>query len=151
MYKEYLKELGIISEEDFNEVIESLPKIDIRFNEVNFNDSDKESLAFDLIDYILQDKWRGVWLYNCEYDSKLLSIDGVQTTKDLEEIKEFFSPNWIIDEYDEMLEQLKEVKEETEEMKVTVLRDKISCKLYDIKDADKLKNILDYVVKERCS
>lgn len=148
MYKEYLKELGIISEEEFNEVIESLPKIDIRFSEVNFNDSDQESLAFDLIDYILQDKWRGVWLYSCEYDSKLLSIDGVQTIKDLEEIKEFFSPNWIIDEYDEMLEQLKEVEEETEEMKVTVLRDKISCKLYDIKDADKLKNILDYVVKE---
>lgn len=151
MYKEYLKELGIISEEEFNEVIESLPKIDIRFSEINLNDSDKESLAFDLIDYILQDKWRGVWLYSCEYNNKLFSIDGVQSIKDLEEIKEFFSPDWTIDGYDEMLEQLKEVEEETEEMKVTVLRDKISCKLYDIKDADKLKNILDYVVKERCS
>lgn len=148
MYKEYLKELGIISEEEFNEVIESLPKIDIRFSEVNFNDSDKESLAFDLIDYILQDKWRGVWLYSCEYNNKLFSIDGVQSIKDLEEIKEFFSPNWTIDGYDDILEQLKEAEEETEEVKVTVLRDEISCKLYDIGDINKLKNILNYVVKE---
>lgn len=148
MYKEYLKELGIISEEEFNEVIESLPKIDIRFSEVNFNDSDQESLAFDLIDYILQDKWRGVWLYSCEYNNKLFSIDGVQSIKDLEEIKEFFSPNWTIDGYDDILEQLKEAEEETEEVKVTVLRDEISCKLYDIGDINKLKNILNYVVKE---
>lgn len=148
MYKEYLKELGIISEEEFNEVIESLPKIDIRFSEVNFNDSDKKSLAFDLIDYILQDKWRGVWLYNCEYDNKLFSIDGVQSIKDLEEIKEFFSPNWTIDGYDDILEQLKEAEEEPEEVKVTVLRDEIFCKLHDIEDVNKLKNILNYVVKE---
>lgn len=148
MYKEYLKELGIISEEEFNEVIESLPKIDIRFSEISLNDSDKNSLAYDLVDYILQDKWRGVWLYTCEYDNKLFSIDGVQSIKDLEEIKEFFSPNWTIDGYDDILEQLKEAEEEPEEVKVTVLRDEIFCKLHDIEDVNKLKNILNYVVKE---
>lgn len=151
MYKEYLKAIDVISEEDFNEVMKSIPGSDeINFDEVLFCDysHDKNSLAYDLIDHIMNNKFRECYLDDCSYDNKSLRIGDIQSIEDLEKIKEFFS-GWTIEEYDEILEELKEIeKENSKKGEIIKLRDTIFNKLYDIENIDKLKNILDYVNKD---
>ena len=138
-YKEYLTAIEIISEEDFNEVIESLPEVKINFSEVYFSDyiQSKDSLACDLINYILD----GAYLNECNFKDKIISIENVDTTEDLEKIKNLFS-NWTISNYEELLKDLKESENDGYE---SDLRNMIDSKLCYINDVCKLKDVLGYV------
>lgn len=149
MYKEYLEALGIISEKEFNEVIESLPEFKINYDEVNFNEclQDKTDLAFDLINYIISSKWKSVYLDDCNFENRTINLYDVESSKDLKEIKEFFS-NWTIDKYEEYLKELEDSeKEEATLNECKKLQELISDKVYNLNNIDKLKYILEYVDK----
>lgn len=149
MYKEYLKALGVISEEEFNEVIKSLPEFEINCDEVNFNEclQDKTDLAFDLINYIISSKWKSVYVDDCNFENRTINLYNVESSKDLKEIKEFFS-NWTIDGYEEYLKELEDSeKEDMLNDECRKLRELISDKVYNLNDIDKLKYILEYVDK----
>lgn len=141
MYKEYLTAIEIISEEDFNEVIESLPKVKINFDEVYFSDytQDKNSLAYDLINYILDSY--GAYLNECNFEDKIINIEDVDTVEDLEEIKNLFS-HWTISNYEGLLKDLKESENDGYK---SDLRNMIDSKLCYVDDVCKLKDILGYV------
>lgn len=143
MYKEYLKSIEIISEEEFNEVIATLPKRKIFFSDVGYSDSfhTKETLAKDLIDYFLEANWENVYLIDIDYDKKVFSIDNVQSIKDLEEIKEFFT-GWDIEDYDFLKKDLEE------EDKRISLRNIIIKKLDNLNEQDLEEIVNNYVNKK---
>ena len=111
-YKEYLEAIGIISEEDFNEVLEFLPKKDFDFKNFSFNDilHDKDSLAEDIISNLLEN-WEWAYVESCNIKEKTLELGEVQSSKDLDEIKEFLSPIWTISNYESLKSDLLEDEE----------------------------------------
>lgn len=115
-YQQFLKRIGVISEDLFNEVIDSLPEIDIDL--VNFELDEADSLndiAIQIISYILQD-WDYVYVDDLDFEYKTFSLDDVDSLEDLEEIKNKFT-KWTITNYDDIVEQLKEEEKESEEDK----------------------------------
>ena len=109
-YSEFLEEIGIIDEYDFNEIIESLPECDI--NDVDFdiyNCCNKQDIADIVISGILNNSWDTVWADSIDSDNYSFEVCDVEYLSDLEEIKETFS-KWTISNYEEIKNDL--LKEE---------------------------------------
>ena len=115
-YQQFLESIGVIPEDLFNEVIDSLPEIDI--DSVNFELDEISSLndvALQIIRYILQD-WDYVYVEDLDFENKTLLLDDVNSLEDLEEIKNTFT-KWTITNYNDIVKQLEEEKKESEEDK----------------------------------
>ena len=69
-----------------------------------------DDVAEQIISYILQD-WEYVYVEELDFENKTLTLEDVQSLKDLEEIKETFS-KWTITNYDDLVEQFKEEENE---------------------------------------
>lgn len=146
MYKDYLKCLGIISEEDFNEVINSFPEFVINDN-IQFTDvlHTQDSLALDLLYYIIDSKWNSIIIDFCNFKDKTFSIDNVDCSEDLVKIKELF-PNWTIYDYDNIMKELKEKERKEEEIEqCDKLRSLIVKQITNLESVNKLENIFKYV------
>lgn len=118
-YQRFLEKIGVLYEDLFNEVINSLPKID--FDEVDvfmYDNSSVNELACCIIDYILGD-WPQVYSEEVNFDNKSFELNDVESLADLEEIKETFK-SWTITNYDELKSELtkeKEIKDERDAKK----------------------------------
>ena len=115
-YQQFLESIGVITEDLFNEVIDSLPEIDIDL--VNFELDEADSLndiATHIISYILQD-WDYAYVDELDFENKTFSLDDVYSLKDLEEIKNTFT-KWTITNYNDIVKQLEEEEKESEEDK----------------------------------
>lgn len=119
-YKQYLKACGVISEEDFNKIIDSLPEFDIENVSILDYDIDINSFCESVIDHILS-RWD--YCYDCadvESENKTFYLDGVDSLENLEEINNYFKENstWTIENYDSLKKYLIEtapvLKENTE-------------------------------------
>lgn len=147
MYKHYLKCLGIISEEEFNEVINSFPEFvindDIQFTDVLHS---QDSLALDLLYYIIGLNLNSVIIIDfCNFKDKTFSIDNVDCSEDLVKIKELF-PNWTIYNYDNIMKELKEKEKKEEEIEqCDKLRSLIVKQITNLENVNKLKDIFKYV------
>lgn len=111
-YQKFLENIGVISEDLFNNIIDSLPEID-NIDSICFELDDaisSDSMASQIIAHILQN-WDYVYVYDLDSDNKMFSLDDVQSLDDLKEIKETFS-KWTIANYDDIVEQLKEEENE---------------------------------------
>lgn len=109
-YSEFLEEIGIIDEYDFDEIIESLPECDL--NDVDFdiyNCCNKQDIADTVISGILNNSWDTVWADSIDSDNYSFEVCDVECLSDLEEIKETFS-EWTISNYEEIKNDL--LKEE---------------------------------------
>jgi hypothetical protein len=110
-YQQFLESIGIIPEDLFNEIIDSLPEVDIDSIDFDLNGADSlDDVAEQIISYILQD-WEYVYVEELDFENKTLTLYDVESLKDLEEIKETFS-KWTITNYDDLVEQLKEEENE---------------------------------------
>ena len=112
-YKEFLEKINIISEEDFNEIIESLPDRDI--NDIEFdlyNCDNKQDIAYILINGILNN-WNLAWTDITDVDDHSFEVHDVECLSDLEEIKETFS-KWTISNYEEIKNGLLEKEKSNE-------------------------------------
>ena len=115
-YQQFLESIGIIPEDLFNEVIDSLPEVDIDLIDFELNEADSlDNIAEQIITYILQD-WDYVYVDSLDFENKTFSLEDVQSLNDLNEIKEVFS-KWTISNYDDIVEQLEEEGKESEEDK----------------------------------
>lgn len=136
-YKEFLNKIGVISEEDYNEVISSFPKVNS--DEViisSFDDAETcDNLAEILIQTILN-KYDWVYCEDVNFSNKEFSIYDVPSLSDLTNIKEEFS-GWNICNYDEIKHQLEE--EEEKDRKKTE-KDKIIEQLENL-DLETLREI----------
>lgn len=108
-YNEFLEQINIIPESEFNEIIESLP--DCGINDVDFdlyNCKDKRDIADTVINGILNN-WNFVWTDTIDVDYHSFEVCDVECLSDLEEIKETFS-KWTISNYEEIKNDLLEEK-----------------------------------------
>lgn len=115
-YQQFLESIGVIPEDLFNEVIDSLPEIDIDLVNFELDESDSlNGIANQIITYILQD-WDYAYVDDLDFEDKTFSLDNVDSLKDLEEIKNTFT-KWTIINYDDIVKQLEEEEKESEENK----------------------------------
>lgn len=110
-YQQFLENIGVISEDLFNEIIDSLPEIDIDLVSFDWdNPWSLDDIATQIITHILQD-WDCVYVGDLDFENKTFELEDVQSLDDLKEIKETFS-KWTITNYDDIVEQLKEEENE---------------------------------------
>ena len=110
-YDEFIKSCGVISENDFNELIKSLPDVDINFNNIIWNDPyDITVVITDIVSEILL-RWNFCWVDDFNIENKSIELSDVDSIKDLKEIEELFYPNWKISNYEELMENCKENQE----------------------------------------
>lgn len=114
-YQQFLESIGVISEDLFNEIIDSLPEVDIDSIDFELNDEldSLDEIARHIISYILQN-WDYVYVDELDFERKTFVLEDVQSLDDLKEIKETFS-KWTITNYDDLVEQFKEEENEDRE------------------------------------
>jgi len=117
-YKRFLSNAGVISEENFNNILNSIaPIIDLKmFNTIDFDITDDEDgiarSFFDL--YLSYYDW--AYIDSISYNLKTIELSDVKSLEDLEDIKsDFDSIRWIIKNYDELKETLEEEEKEERE------------------------------------
>ena len=125
-YKEFLGQFGIINEEDFNNIIKSLPDngegIEVGDTDLYINDlNDVDEVCKQLLNLYLGD-FDGAYIGDVNYSKETILLLDVESLKDLETIRELFS-NWTIENYDELVEDIKEL--EANKPEVEILCDKI--------------------------
>lgn len=142
-YNEFLEKCNVISEEDFNRLIFSLPQYD--YSDLNSPDiTDIDDVATAFIECVLNDF---DWVYVDSIDANKLEFElgDIRFIEDLEEIKKLF-PKWTITNYDKLKSELE--KELEEEEKESDIRDKFDiCMSIILKNAsleDLEKIIKDY-------
>ena len=119
-YQEFLNECNIISEDKFNEIIDSLPEFNMKdldlseLDYVSFRSQDEISKC--IINSILYD-WNYVFVDNINFKEKTMELFDVDSIEDLESIKNKFS-KWTITNYEEIkieiLEAEKDIKRSNE-------------------------------------
>jgi hypothetical protein len=111
-YQEFLNKANIISEDLFNDIINSLPDFDMEDTEMDnlFDYNSQDEIAAEIIATILQN-WNYVTCENVDFERRTFDVCDVDSREDLEEIKSTFS-NWTITNYDECLEEIKEIEED---------------------------------------
>jgi hypothetical protein len=140
-YQEFLNSVGIISEDLFDEIVNSLPNIDII--DIDFSDlyglGSCDEISEYIINYKLND-WNYCYSENIDFENKTFELCDVESLEDLEEIKNFFS-KWTITNYDELKETITESEEEDKK------RDKIDKLIQEIRykcdDIDKLEKFVN--------
>jgi len=110
-YEQFLDSCNIIPECNFNEIIESLPEVDL--DKVYFDslyDLDVEDdIAKVIIDAILSN-WRYAYCETADFENKTFEISDIESLEDLEEIKDYFCKNskWNIENYEDLREELEQ-------------------------------------------
>lgn len=115
-YEEFLEKANIIPEDLFNDIVRTLP--DVEVEDVSFNDiyefDSQDEIASTIIAAILE-KWDWATCSEVNFEKRTFCLDDVQSEKDLKEIVETFT-NWTIINYEDVLEWCKEnEKSEREE------------------------------------
>ena len=124
-YQEFLESAGIISEEDFNKIINNLPEVEIL--DIDFSDlyqfNSKDEIAKYIIDKVLEN-WEWAWCEEASFEDNTFNLADAKSLKDLEEIKNAF-PNWTISNYAEVYSDLisQDKQEKVDAEKETILNE----------------------------
>lgn len=138
-YEQFLDKAGVISEESFNEIIDSLPDFDIDDADFsNLYDFSSKNEILESIFSVILNQWNYVYVDNLDFDSKTVELDDVETIEDLEEIKNTLS-KWTISNYEDLKESINEKNEENDEKSLLI------SLIMDL-DINKLKEIVDKYV-----
>ena len=124
IYKQYLDRLGIISEEDFVKLLNSLPEFDTLDDSGMAIDSEPIEVLFN--DGVLQD-YDFIASFIDE-TNKSLDLDYYQcndkTISDLKSLNERLKKKgWTIDNYDSLLKSIEEDLEETDDYRIELLKE----------------------------
>lgn len=114
VFDDFLELIDVITEYQFNLIIESLPEIendnDFQYNTIIDCPGDVDDVAKGFINYILCD-FDYAYVDDVNFENKTFCIHDVYSLKDLESIKDLF-PKWTIENYDEEEEYIKSNEEE---------------------------------------
>lgn len=130
-YQEFLDNLGIICEEDFNSVIDSLPEEDISNIDFNYDDS-CDDIANNIINQILSN-WSYCYTEDVDFENKTFILQDVDSLEDLEEISKTFY-KWTISNYEELVSIIKNTNDEEIEF------DKLLIKIRNNATIEQLRN-----------
>jgi len=140
-YEKFLDKAGVISEESFNEIINSLPDFDIDDADFsNLYDFSSKNEILESIFSVILNQWNYVYVDNLDFDSKTVELDDVETIEDLEEIKNALS-KWTISNYEDLKESINEENKENDEKSLLI------SLIMDL-DINKLKEIVDKYVQK---
>lgn len=138
-YEQFLDKAGVISEESFNEIIDSLPDFDIDDADFsNLYDFSSKNEILESIFSVILNQWNYVYVDNLDFDSKTIELDDVETIEDLEEIKNTLS-KWTISNYEDLKESINEGNKENDEKSLLI------SLIMDL-DINKLKEIVNKYV-----
>ena len=144
-YQEFLNKINIISEKDFNEVINLFPEITI--SELDLYDIDlmddvtaqQETIAEACFSTLLG-YYDCVYVDELDFVNRTVYLEDVQSLEDLEEIKDEFG-EWTIENYEdikqELIEELEEKEKEKESKKISKLLLSIADKI-SIEEAEEI-------------
>ena len=139
-YKEFLEKANIISEDLFDDIVRTLP--DVEIEDVSFDDiyefDSQDEIASTIIAAILN-KWDWVTCSDVNFERRTFCLDDVQSEKDLKEIVETFT-NWTITNYEEALEWCKENEKnerEEEEREKILMHLKYSATIEQLRNFEK--------------
>ena len=141
-YSEFLEQINIIPESEFNKIIESLPDCDI--NDVEFdsyNCNDDRDIADAVINGILNN-WNLAWTDSIDVDNRSFEVYDVECLSDLEEIKETFS-EWTISNYEEIKNDLLEEEKSDEMYKERKEKEGLFNSIIDKISLDDLKKLVN--------
>ena len=143
-YEQFLDSCNIIPECNFNEIIESLPEVDL--DKVYFDSlydlGAEDDIAKVIIDDILSD-WQYAYCEIADFENRTFEISDIESLKDLEEIKDYFCKNseWHIENYEDLREEL-EQEDEINKQNITKER------LLDIISSNATLSDLEKIIKE---
>ena len=138
-YEQFLDKAGVISEESFDEIIDSLPDFDIDDADFsNLYDFSSKNEILESIFSVILNQWNYVYVDNLDFDSKTIELDDVETIEDLEEIKNTLS-KWTISNYEDLKKSINEENKENDEKSLLI------SLIMDL-DINKLKEIVDKYV-----
>ena len=138
-YEQFLDKAGVISEESFDEIIDSLPDFDIDDADFsNLYDFSSKNEILESIFSVILNQWNYVYVDNLDFDSKTVELDDVETIEDLEEIKNTLS-KWTISNYEDLKKSINEENKENDEKSLLI------SLIMDL-DINKLKEIVDKYV-----
>ena len=114
VFDDFLELVDVITEYQFNLIIESLPEIeddnDFQYNTIIDFPGDVDEVAKGFINYILYD-FDYAYVDDVNFENKTFCIHDVYSLEDLKSIKDLF-PKWTIENYDEEEEYIKSNEEE---------------------------------------
>jgi len=147
MYKKYLEKIGVISETEFNELLDLFDKSvtedfdELRIDSEYIMNSDElaESLITQYIYKHLDIQSNDCYAWCVNVDSREFELSGIDYIEDLLAIKDAF-PKWTIVNYDELYEALSIRNSENS------IIDNIIVRLNSF-SVSKLNKVLDYVNK----
>lgn len=114
VFDDFLELVDVITEYQFNLIIESLPEIendnDSQYNTIIDCPGDVDDVAKGFINCILCD-FDYAYVDDVNFENKTFCIHDVYSLEDLKSIKDLF-PKWTIENYDEEEEYIKSNEEE---------------------------------------
>lgn len=133
-YQEFLNNAGIISEDLFNEIINSLPEYDT--NKADFSNlfmlDSQDEIASEIIATILYN-WPCFTCENVDFEKRTFDLVDGSNLEDLEEIKKAFS-KWTITNYEECKKWFLDEKEDEEKIEFLNNYDFSNVPLKDLKE-----------------
>jgi len=144
-YKEFLGQFGIINEEDFNNIIKSLPDngegIEVGDTDLYISDlNDVDEVCKQLLNLYLQE-FACAYIEDVNYSKGTILLFDVTSLEDLKAIRELFS-NWTIENYDEIVENIKELEADKIESKIFCDKIKLIRPLLNTLSFEEVKNIV---------
>ena len=114
VFDDFLELVDVITEYQFNLIIESLPEIeddnDFQYNTIIDFPGDVDEVAKGFINYILYD-FDYAYVDDVNFENITFCIHDVYSLEDLKSIKDLF-PKWTIENYDEEKEYIISNEEE---------------------------------------
>ena len=152
-YQEFLSKVGIISEEDFNEIVKEFP--DINISDLDFSDLWRETIYGEdvvraFISSILNQNTKYAYLESVYLDEKKVEIYDLASQEELNDIKDKLS-GWTISNEEELIEELREVEEEAIKDQEHEAKRKLFYSVIDNISLEELKEILKNYEKDTTS
>ena len=147
MYKKYLEKIGVMSETEFNELLDLFDKsVTEDFNELRLDsefimhsDDLSESIINHYIETHLDIQSNNCYVWYVSAEPREFELSGIDYIEDLLAIKDAF-PKWTIVNYDELYEALSIRNSESS------IINNIITRLSSFNE-NKLNKVLDYVNK----
>lgn len=108
-YQEFLDYIGILSEEEFNKIVESLPEFNLQELDFVAESYSSDDVVEAIMDYLMK-SYDYAFIEYADFDNKSFILNGVKTLDELESIKNLFK-GWKIENYEEVLDDIKENEE----------------------------------------
>ena len=110
-YQEFLEKICVISEDQFDKIVDEFPDVEIDDLDISeYDDNTFDDIVRAFVNALL-DEYDCVWIDDLDFDNKTISIEDVQSLKDLESIKNKLF-NWNITNYNELKGDLLQEEEE---------------------------------------